>query len=221
MAKVVMTDTPESNFPAVDNTAGGTNGSMAPVSSNVVYDHGVATTDVHGAADYAQVAKILFTSNVADFTMANSANAQSPFEAARDILTVAGDTTYILEALIQITGMGGTTHTTALEFDAGNCTFTSISYHACMSVGAAQTVESAFLGKHCIVATAEIINATTASPATTIWIKGIVRINGAGTFIPQVKFSADPTGTILCKCNSFLSLMPLGVKTIGSIGNWG
>jgi len=47
----------------VDNTAGGTNGLAAPISSDVVYDHGVATTAVHGvgAGTVAKTADIVAT----------------------------------------------------------------------------------------------------------------------------------------------------------------
>jgi hypothetical protein len=47
----------------VDNTAGGTDASIAPVTSNVLYDHGVATTGVHGvgAGTIAKTADITAT----------------------------------------------------------------------------------------------------------------------------------------------------------------
>ena len=40
----------------VDDTAGGTNGSMAPVSSNVLYDHAALTTTAHGISGYMPLA---------------------------------------------------------------------------------------------------------------------------------------------------------------------
>lgn len=219
-SKVVEQPASISDF--LDNTAGGTDAEVTKApTSNVVYDHGVAVTGIHGVADYAQLASILFTSNVANFTLANTANAQSPFEAARDVLTVAGNTTYIMRGLYQITAMGGTTRTTALEFDGGNCTFTSISYYALIQTGAAQTLGTAISIKHSIAATAQILNATVTTAACTIWFEGLVRINGAGTFIPQIKWSADPTGTPVCNKDSFIMLIPVGIKTVGSIGNWG
>lgn len=161
-----------------------------------------------------------FASNVADFTMANSASAQSPFAAAVDTLTVPGATTYAFEMLLQITGMGATTRTTAIEFDAGTATLTSISYFAEIFTGAANTIPTATGQIHAVAATAQIVNATVATAAATIRVKGIVRFNAAGTFIPQIKFSADPTGTILCKKDSFILLTPLGSNTVPSVGPW-
>lgn len=161
-----------------------------------------------------------FSSNVADFTLANSASAQSPFAAAVDTLTVPADTTYAFEMLLQITGMGATTRTTAVEFDAGSATLTGISFLAEIWTGAANSIPSATGQIHGVAATAQIMNATVATAAATIRVKGLVRFNAAGTFIPQIKFSADPTGTILCKKDSFILLTPLGSKTVASVGPW-
>jgi hypothetical protein len=107
-----------------------------------------------------------FTSNVADFTMANSASAQSPFAAAVDTLTVPAATTYVFELLLQLTGMGATTRTTALEFDAGTATLTGISYFAEIFTGAANSIPSATGQLHAVAATAQILNATVATAAT-------------------------------------------------------
>lgn len=154
------------------------------------------------------------------FQLANSANAQSPFVAANDVITLPGSTTYLIWGLIQITGMGATTRTTALEFDAGTCTFTSISYFGEIYTGAAQTIITASGQKHCIAATAQVLNATVATAAATIRWEGLVRINAGGTFIPQVKFSADPTGTILCSVDSFSMVMPIGTNVTAAVGSW-
>lgn len=162
-----------------------------------------------------------FASNVSDFTLANSSSAQSPFAAAVDTLTVPSSTTYLFEMLLQITGMGATTRTTALEFDAGSATLTSIMYEAMIATGAANSIYGvAPTGIQAVAATAQIMNATVATAAAMIRAKGIVRINAGGTFIPQIKFSADPTGTILCKKDSYILLTPLGSNTVASIGPW-
>lgn len=163
-----------------------------------------------------------FTSNQSgDFTMANSANAQSPFLAANDVITLPASTTYLMEGFVVITGMGGTTRTTALEFDAGTCSLTSIMYEGVIATGAANTIYTvAPTGLTAVAATAQVLNATVATAAATLRWKGLVRINAAGTFIPQVKFSADPTGTILCKKESFFLMIPLGTNTVASIGSW-
>ncbi len=69
--------------------------------------------------DHIQLSSFFTSNQSGDFTMANSANAQSPFAAANDVVTLPASTTYFMEGFVVITGMGGTTRTTALEFDAG------------------------------------------------------------------------------------------------------
>lgn len=170
--------------------------------------------------DHIQMQAFFASNQSGDFTMANSASAQSPFAAANDTITLPALTTYLMKGLVVITGMGATTRTTALEFDAGTATLTSIAYTAIISTGAANTVSTVVNSFTAVAATAQILNATVATASATIWWEGLVRINAAGTFIPQVKFSADPTGTILCKKESFFMLTPLGTNTVASVGSW-
>lgn len=205
--------------PILPITIASTNLDATAVAGKKEYD-GVVPYSTPNASNRAVDLCAHFTSNVADFTMANSGNAQSPFEAARDILTLPSGVTYEFEMLLQITGMSTNTRTTALEFDAGNATLTSISYFAQIWTGAANAIPDANGQIHAVAATAQVMNATVTTAAATIKAKGIVRINAGGTFIPQVKFSANPGGTILCKKDSYFKLTPLGSNTVGSVGNW-
>jgi|SRR6185436_8689436 len=198
---------------------GSTSLDTTPIAGKLEYDGKVHYLS-NVASQRGVVPSVIFTSNVADFTLANSANAQSPFEAARDVLTVEAATTYKFELLLQITAMGATTRTTALEFDSGTCTLTGISYFADIFTGAANTITTTFGAIHAVAATAQVINATVATAAATIRATGIIRVNAAGTLIPQIKFSADPTGTILCKKDSYFIMYSLGTNTVGSSGNW-
>lgn len=47
-----------------------------------------------------------------------------------------------------------------------------------------------------------------------------MRINAGGTLIPQFAFSADPTGTILIKKDSYMTLTPIGTNTVAAVGAW-
>jgi hypothetical protein len=170
--------------------------------------------------DHIELAAFFTSNQSGDFTLANSASAQSPFAAANDVITVPAATTYKFELLVQITGMGATTRTTALEFDAGSATLTSISYFGEIWTGAANTIATASGQIHAVAATAQVLNATVATAAATIRASGLVRINAAGTFIPQIKFSADPTGTLLSKKDSYFLMTPLGTNTVASVGSW-
>jgi hypothetical protein len=160
-----------------------------------------------------------FVTNSSDTTLTNGTAAQSIFAAANDTLTVLGSTTYEFEALYYIT-TGATTHTTATVF-GGTATLTSIGYWAelwSVTDGTINTTAPSTLR----VATggSTVLNATSAATATTIRLRGIIRTNAAGTLIPQIAFSADPTGTLLGKTNSYFRLWPVGSNSVVSVGPW-
>ena len=159
-----------------------------------------------------------FISNTANFTMANVATAQSVFAAANDVFTLAAATSYFFEGVYNITGMGGTTRTTATLF-GGTATITSIAYYASIQTGVANALGTVQSTKNCVTATANVLNATTTTAAATITVKGIVRITAGGTFIPQIQFSANPTGTILGTTNSWFRIYPIGTNTVTAVGN--
>lgn len=159
-----------------------------------------------------------FISNTADFTMANLATAQSVFAAANDVITVAASTSYFFEATYNITGMGATTRTTATLF-GGTATFTSIAYFATIVTGAANALSLVQSTKNCVTAAANVLNVTAVTAAATITLKGIMRINAAGTIIPQIQFSANPTGTILGTTNSWFRMWPIGTDAVAAVGN--
>lgn len=162
-----------------------------------------------------------FTSNVADFTMVGGATAQSPFEAARDVLTLAGSTTYEIDWLFYITGMGGTTRTSAIKFTGSGATFTAFNVIVECWTGVAGAVNTVYSQVQDLTCDGTVVaNATVTTAAMTMRVKGLVRVNAGGTFIPQLKFSADPTGTILCKAGSYCKMTPIGTNTVGSVGNW-
>ena len=159
-----------------------------------------------------------FISNTANFTMANVNTAQSVFAAANDVFTLPAATTYFFEGVYNITGMGATTRTTATLF-GGTTTIISIAYYAMIQTGAANALGAAQTTKNNITAAANVLNATVATAAATITVKGIVRINAGGTFIPQIQFSANPTGAIIGTTNSWFRMYPVGTNTAAAVGN--
>lgn len=159
-----------------------------------------------------------FISNTSDFTMANNNLPQSVFAAANDEITVDASTSYFFEATYYITGMGATTRTTGTLF-GGTATFTSIRYFAMIQTGAANALGTVQSTKSCVTATNNVLNATVATAAAVITLKGIMRINGAGTIIPQIQFSANPTGTILGMTNSWFRIWPIGTNAVAAVGN--
>jgi hypothetical protein len=155
-----------------------------------------------------------------DVTGANSASVQSIFAAANDRLTVAASTTYLFDLMIQVTA-GATTTTMALAFDAGTCTFTAIRYIAMGAVNVADNATGTAQSTICVnTAAATVCTATGTGAGKWLWAHGMMRINGAGTLVPQFKYSADPTGTVLIKAGSYMTLTPVGSNTVVSVGDW-
>lgn len=148
----------------------------------------------------------------------NSTSAQSVFAAANDALTLASTTTYFFEAYLSIS-TGSTTHTTAFGF-GGTATFTSILYNAELVSSAANAIATSISTVEVISANATVLNATSAAVTTRIRLKGVMRVNAGGTIIPQITFSAGPTGTCQTNTNSFFRIWPVGTNTVEAVGNW-
>lgn len=161
---------------------------------------------------------IQYVCNSGDKTLNSDANAQSPFVATADTLTVTAATTYLFDSFIYLT-TGTTTHTTAFGF-GGTATITSVLYYANLVSSAAATIATSASWLEVVSAAATVLNATSGAASTKIRLKGTIRINVAGTLIPQITFSANPGGTNLGKTNSFFRLYPVGINTVTSVGNW-
>jgi hypothetical protein len=53
-----------------------------------------------------------------------------------------------------------------------------------------------------------------------ILIEGEMEINAAGTIIPQITFSAGPTGTCEVDIDSFFEVWSAGPNSAKAIGDW-
>ena len=159
-----------------------------------------------------------FTSNTGTVSFPNNASANSPFAAANDTFTLQAATTYFFEGLYHLTGMGATTRTTATLF-GGTATLTSIAYRALIHTGAANALGTTQSTKTCVNATANVLNATVTTAAEAIEVRGIVRVNAGGTFIPQIQHSADPTGTILAQTNCYFRIYPVATNATVFVGD--
>ena len=159
-----------------------------------------------------------FTSNTGTVSFPNNASANSPFAAANDTFTLAANTTYFFEGFYHLTGMGATTRTTATLF-GGTATLTSIAYRALIHTGAANALGTTQSTKTCVNATANVLNATVTTAAEAIEVRGIVRVNAGGTFIPQIQHSADPTGTILAQTNCYFRIYPVATNATVFVGD--
>jgi hypothetical protein len=149
----------------------------------------------------------------------NIATAQSIFAAANDTLTLAAATSYRFRARLFV-NTGTTTHTTAFGF-GGTATVTSMRYQAKLWSGTSGTINTTApsVVDHNAMS-AKVLNATSAAAFTLIEIEGVIRVNAGGTVIPQITFSAGPTGTCEVAVDSFIEFEPIGSNTVAAVGNW-
>lgn len=163
----------------------------------------------------------LISALTADFTGTDVSTAQPVFSASQDTLTVDALTSYRFRAEYVITRAAGTTsHTTGVLF-GGTATFTSID-----GIARASNPTGNVLGApndiQITAATETVVTAanTSATENVRITLDGVMRINGAGTIIPQFKFSAAPGGAPTVKRNSFFECWPIGSNTVAAVGGW-
>ena len=158
----------------------------------------------------------------ADYTLSDVNTAQKAFNGtANGTITLPGSSAYILEADYTLTNTGTTSHTWAVLF-GGTATLTSGRIQAIALSGTSSAMASANIGHTTTPGTAFVVTAasTSATENVNILLKGVVRINAGGTFIPQVQLSAATGGTEKMLANSYFKLTPFGPNTAVSLGPW-
>lgn len=164
--------------------------------------------------------EMLFKALSANDTGVDSASAQPWFPTDGEV-EVAENTLYEFEGYLRTSrGAGTTSHTTSILF-AGTATLTSIAGRAHCNTGdtVANITEN---GVSFEVATATVVKAasTSATEQTAIRVRGVVRINAAGSFIPQFQYSSAPGGAPTVLANSWFMLRPLGSGSATEQGTW-
>lgn len=164
------------------------------------------------------------THDLVDTTIASATPFFVATGAATGAVSLAAGTAYEFEGLMLWTNTGTTSHTWSVLF-GGAATLTRIAYvaQATTSTGAALTAVSQIPSA---AATAVVITgaSTSATENVSVWVKGIVTINGAGTFIPQILASARPgaSGTpgVTALAGSNFRIWPIGAAANIVVGNW-
>jgi hypothetical protein len=170
--------------------------------------------------DRGVIPAMLFKVLSADATGSDTINAQPWFPSAGGV-SVRASTSYFFEGWLWISrAAGAVSHTTSLLF-GGTATLTDITVFA----GAKEGETTGFADFDMAVANAATaLQVKGASTTTTeqilAFVKGIVRINAAGTLIPQFKYSAAPGGAPTVKEGSFFLLYPIGTNTVTEAGTW-
>jgi hypothetical protein len=164
-----------------------------------------------------------------DFSLTSTTSAQKAFNATTNgQITLPGSSSYLLEAEYIITNTGTVSHTWGVLF-AGTASLTALDFSARGRSGAtsqltlaADSSASQSNGAGSLPTTSLVMTAasTSATENVLISIRGTLRINAGGTFIPQVVMSAAPGGISKMLRGSYIRLTPLGSDSATSLGNW-
>jgi Pectate lyase superfamily protein len=149
------------------------------------------------------------------YTLTASGSAQKLFNATTNgTLTVQGSTAYEFECLLNITGLSSSSHTIDFGF-GGTASFTGCTYDAITATAAGGSASIFSVAS----ASATAITAATTGTTLQALIRGTLRINGAGTIIPQItQVTANAAGSVAA--GSRIRLAAIGGSTVTSVGDW-
>lgn len=179
-------------------------------------DGKAASSHAHLVADL----PVIFKALSADATGTNGTGGQPWFPTSGGA-SVDANTTYFFEGVLHTTRAAGTTsHTTNMLF-GGTATLTNIRYLLTCKTGDTGGLAAANMVVGTSASATSIKAASvSATEQTLVYISGCVRINGAGTFIPQFSYSAAPGGAPTITTNSWFRLLKIGTGSVVSQGTW-
>ena len=157
-----------------------------------------------------------------DLAGANVSTVQSVFNVS---VTLSTSTVYAFEAMYYFNKtVGATSHTLGTGF-GGSATLNNILYNA-YGIENNTAIPSRYNVQTYSASSSATNNAFTPAIATAGYnviasIKGIVSINGGGTFTPQYTLSAAPGGAYSTMANSYFLIYPIGASGANiSVGAW-
>lgn len=159
--------------------------------------------------------------NTATVTITNTATTLQDWLGTVDV-SVAESTAYKFRGYFRMSRAAGvTSHTINLGF-GGTATLTAINYLATSNSTTGDVLGAVSTR---FIATAASTAITAASIVATennvIFMEGVAQINAAGTFIPQVAFSAAPGGDGTIAVGAYFEMTPIGVNNATiNIGDW-
>lgn len=152
---------------------------------------------------------------------ANNTTVQQWF-IANGAVTVAASTSYFFEGILFIdTGAGVSARNMSLLF-GGTATLTAIHYVAIVpnNSGVFDTTRSANITSIDVATAIQVITNGAAVAGEYVYVRGIVRINGAGTFTPQFQYSANPGAAPVVQIDTYFRLVPFGTNATVTQGTW-
>jgi hypothetical protein len=152
-------------------------------------------------------------------SLSDVATAQNVFSPTGfDTITVQAATTYMFDGLY-ICKTGTTSHFISMNFALTTATITNMTWFVLGTAnnGSGSQNTSQTTTFYSSNSGGQIIGASTNS-YTLIKFEGIMRVNAAGSVVPQITFSAAPGGTNTLEIGSYLRFYPIGSNTIDTVG---
>ena len=181
----------------------------------------------------AHVVTLLSSENISEFNKAqeifaltNSAYTLTNTTAFQKLLnvstngavTVTADTSYLFECAFELTSTGISTQTLGFSLiGSGTATLVSAAWHASGFFGI-QTTPNAMNGIHSVSVAENGPIITAGTGQCNALIKGVFRVNAAGTMIPSIKFNNSATPSV--QPNAVFRAVPIGNKTVTASGTW-
>ena len=155
----------------------------------------------------------------AAFTLQNQTATQPVFNTPQDTITLQASTTYMFEGHYLLT-TGTTSHTTSMSFVLTTATMTNCTWTTFTTMPSALNTTATGNSTAIFNSVAGgVVNASSANPNTMITFKGIMRVNAAGTLVPNIAFSVAPGVTCSTLIGSYIKFYPIGANTIDKIGS--
>jgi hypothetical protein len=157
-------------------------------------------------------------------SIASSTSAQSIFGVA---FSCDAGATYEFEAFIAL-NTGTNSHNVSVNFLAGgsltltgSSIYTTFSPSTSGSTGGADSTAWATGTSSGGVLTALRMNSSSSTTSSkSFMLRGVIRVNAAGTVTPQLTFSSSPGGTNEVRTESWMTITKLGSNTLTKIGPW-
>jgi len=187
--------------------------------NNILIDSAIGRQYVlNGPGQYMAEAYTILSANA---TGLDDTSAQNIFDAAADTLTVAGSTTYEVEAVVYITRTAGTTSHQVQWLFGGTCAFNAAVITAIVANPTGNALGTPQM-KMLTAKAASTITAANTSATEHVMIKlhGIMQIATGGTIIPQIQYTVAPGGAPTFVKESYFRARPIGTSTAFASGPW-
>lgn len=185
------------------------------------YNFSTATADFGTASVVAGSTQFLpslyYRKNTA-ITLTSATGNQSIFGLTNGV-TVAANTTYLVECEFELTTTGTTSHTESFGFTLATATVTNMG--VTINRLAANTTSSAIGGYLTSVTPVVVTGTLTTAQTVTYRVKGTIAFGTGGSINPVIAFSAAPAGTSTIALGPWMRLTPVGATGANiTIGTW-